>query len=88
MGILCGKAFQCMVVRGKNVRTAGDNSQIWRQSQNRVTFQLTHVYFECTLEFLSPYRGTGSRIFRPVLCAFHVHVEKVCLKNHPMVCCS
>ena len=69
MGILCGKAFQCMVVRGK-MCTAGDNSQIWRQSPNRVTFQLTHVYFECTLEFLSPYRGTGSRIFRPVLWRF------------------
>ena len=68
--------------------TAGDNSQIWRQSPNRMTFQLLHVYFECTLEFLSPFRGTDSRIFSPVLCAFHVHVEKFCLKNHPMVCCS
>ena len=71
MGILCGRAFECMIVRGKNVYSCPG-------SQNWVTFQLTHVYFECLLEFLSPFRGTGSRIFRPVLCAFHVHVEKCC----------
>ena len=42
------------------------------------------MYFECMLEFLSPYRGIGSRIFRPVLCAFQVHVEMFCMENHLM----